>query len=64
MSTGGDDDDDESYDEGDLSMLPQSTNKQPKKPETEEEKRRNFLERNRQGLSFVFSQYRTADPRS
>jgi ATF/CREB family transcription factor len=46
-----DEEDDEDEDDDDL---PPSQNhggrKQPKKPETEEEKRRNFLERNRQGL--------------
>lgn len=33
---------------------PAPTNRRTKKPETEEEKRRNFLERNRQGPSLPF----------
>ena len=50
-----DDDEDLDDDESDDGMSPTSLNgtsatKTPKKPETEEEKRRNFLERNRQGV--------------
>jgi ATF/CREB family transcription factor len=52
-SEGMDDDDIEEGEDADLEDFenppPTSARKAPKKPETEEEKRRNFLERNRQG---------------
>ena len=52
------DDEEEDDDEmmsPDMEPLPTNGKKGNKKPETEEEKRRNFLERNRQGISFPVS---------
>ena len=55
-STGSPDPDDDSMDEDEVRAAVEESERQSqtngsKKPETEEEKRRNFLERNRQGKS-------------
>jgi len=51
-----DEDEDLGEDSGDDGQT-QSSNRRSKKPETEEEKRKNFLERNRQGNSIVLHNY-------
>jgi ATF/CREB family transcription factor len=55
-----DEEDDEDEDDDDMPSQNPGGRKQTKKPETEEEKRRNFLERNRQGLSLCLDFFFTS----